>query len=753
VTPAGVVKVLDFGLAKEEEPSAGGGPAESPTAMVSPTRSGVILGTAAYMSPEQASGKIADRRSDVWAFGVVLYEMLAGKRAFPGESVTEILAGVLRGEPDWSALPAATPFGIRKLLRRCLERERKQRLQAIGDARFEIEAALAEESASVSGLIKRHQKAVIGSIAVLAALVAMTWFLPLHPPKPSAELTQKRLTFTSSDEPVQSESISPDGKYLGYSDQAGIHLKLLSTGEERLIRRPSGVPAGAYWSIGSWFPDGAQLLATAYEPGGHESMWTVSVLGQTPRELREDGLGWEVSPDGTHIAFGRSRRLEGVREIWMMGSQGDNPQKVLAVGENEWLQLAHWSPDGQRLAYVRGHRFSESFQNSIETCDLKGANRTAVVSLDTDMILADFCWLPEGRIIYARPDTPNSGDSNLWQAGIDNHAGTSNGKPKRITSWAGANLTGFSASADGKRLVILKQTDHAQVYVGELAAGGTRMKSLRRLTNNESDDYSTAWTADSKAVLFMSDRNGTWGVYKQEISEETAVTLFVGPQDVNVSVRPSPDGAWVLFIENPAAPNQPSRILRIPAGGGIPQFVLEIQNPDNFACARAPASRCVIFERRPDQKQLVITAFDPVKGRGKVLRTIERDHVDSSDQSALSPDGSIFAISRPREPMRLLSLAGGSDREITVKGWPNLTNMDWSSDGKGLYCGSHSPQGSTLLYVDLAGNARVLWQYKGALWQHPGGAGEVTGIASPDGRHLAIGAAVTNSSIWIIEGF
>ena len=120
---------------------------------------------------------------------------------------------------------------------------------------------------------------------------------------------------------------------------------------------------------------------------------------------------------------------------------------------------------------------------SIETCDLKGANRTVVVS--ADLWLNDFCWLPEGRIVYARQDPLNSSDDNLWQIGIDNHAGTPTGKPKRITQWAGSYLRGLSASADGKRLVLLKQTNQAQVYLGELAAGGTRMKPPRRLTNDE----------------------------------------------------------------------------------------------------------------------------------------------------------------------------------------------------------------------------------------------------------------------------
>jgi serine/threonine-protein kinase len=141
VTSAGVVKVVDFGLATAaEEPSAAGDPADSPTETLSRTRAGVILGTAAYMSPEQARGATVDKRADIWAFGVVLYEMLAGRRAFSGQSVTDILAGILRTEPDWSALPAATPPRIRKLLWRCLERDRKQRLQAIGEARIAIDA-------------------------------------------------------------------------------------------------------------------------------------------------------------------------------------------------------------------------------------------------------------------------------------------------------------------------------------------------------------------------------------------------------------------------------------------------------------------------------------------------------------------------------------------------------------------------------------------------------------------------------------
>jgi serine/threonine-protein kinase len=142
ITGDGEVKLLDFGLAKALEDDATAGDASSsPTISRLATQAGIILGTAAYMSPEQAKGRPVDRRTDIWAFGCVLYEMLAGKRAFEGETVTDVLAAVVRAEPDWSPLPTSTPDRVRELLRRCLKKDAKQRLQAIGDARIALDEA------------------------------------------------------------------------------------------------------------------------------------------------------------------------------------------------------------------------------------------------------------------------------------------------------------------------------------------------------------------------------------------------------------------------------------------------------------------------------------------------------------------------------------------------------------------------------------------------------------------------------------
>jgi len=155
ITPEGRVKVLDFGLAKAyASDGANADPSNSPTLSAAATHAGVILGTAAYMAPEQAKGKTVDRLADIWAFGVVLYEMLAGKQLFHGENVTEILAGVLKGEPDWQALPAETPPSVRVLLRRCLQKDPKQRFRDAGDIRIQIEEA--HEQTGPRRFARRH---------------------------------------------------------------------------------------------------------------------------------------------------------------------------------------------------------------------------------------------------------------------------------------------------------------------------------------------------------------------------------------------------------------------------------------------------------------------------------------------------------------------------------------------------------------------------------------------------------------------
>ncbi|HEY6293442.1 MAG TPA: protein kinase [Terriglobia bacterium] len=804
------VKILDFGLAKlnqpltpgpsplgrgwGEAPGEGAAP-DTPTASLDPehlTSPGGTLGTVAYMSPEQARGEELDARTDLFSFGAVLYEMATGRQAFYGTATAVVYEAILNRAPaPVAGVSPHLPSELDRVINRLLEKDRDLRYQSAADLRSELKrlkrdtdsGRSAAVSAAVAGASRaraeEHGQArperserdalatagetpairrrwplwLAASLALIAAGIAVAWLL-LHrrPPQPPPELTQTRLTFNSSENPIQAAAISPDGKYLAYSDTAGIHVKLISTGDERVIPKPSGLPAGAYWGLDSWFPDGTQLLAHTAGAGTQRGIWTVSVLGQSAREVRAGPWGWDVSPDGLHIAYSPIEASGGLRELWVMSNQGENAQKVFTLGEHGFLHEVHWSPDGQRLVYMRGQITPQGYERSIEACDLKGANRTAVVAdkVDIGVTLVDFCWLADDRIVYSQQESRGSSEANLWEIGIDAHWGAPTGKPKRITRWPGSLAGWLSASADGKRLTVTKETYQAQVYLGELAAGGTRMNPPRRLTNDEANDFPCAWTADSRGVLFVSDRNGTPGIFKDGITQDTAESVVSGPQDAGCP-RISADGAWMMYPEYPKTigPSTPVPLMRIPANGGVPEHVLDMVYGGDIRCSIAPASLCVLVEPSQDEKQLTLTALDPVKGRGKVLRTIQTNGSAGAPGEVLSPDGTTFAFVQGGEAeihIRLLSLSGSSDREITVKGWPNLTGLDWSLDGKGFYAGSVSPQLRTLLYVDLKGNARVLWQFNGA-------GGGIWGFPSPDGRYLAILDTATNSNVWMLEGF
>jgi serine/threonine protein kinase/roadblock/LC7 domain-containing protein len=308
VTPAGLVKVLDFGLAKMVDgPSGADDPEDSPTVTLSPTRVGIILGTAAYMSPEQARGDIADKRADIWTFGVVLYEMLTAKRAFSGESISDILAGVLRAEPDWSALPTATPLRIRVLLRRCLERDRTKRLQAIGEARIAIDAP--EPDAMPPSGSARPWHWGLWAVAALTTAVAVTaaigWWRASHsdPPRPL------------------------------------MHLDV-ELGPEATLARITDGPLLAL------SPDGTTLALIVRDPAGETRLATrrVDQSQITPLAGTEGAIGPFFSPDGQWIAFYADRQMKKIAAgggaavtlcdatAHMTGSWGDDGNIVAALG-------------------------------------------------------------------------------------------------------------------------------------------------------------------------------------------------------------------------------------------------------------------------------------------------------------------------------------------------------------------------------------------------------------------------------------
>ncbi len=299
----GAVKVLDFGLAKAMSRADQDSSMVRPDVTASPTiispatmtSAGVILGTAAYMAPEQARGKKVDHRADIWAFGCVLYEMLTGRRAFEGEEVTDTLAGILRGEPDWTALPATTPASLRRLLRRCLDKNPRERLQAIGDARLELQDALRDgpdQGTAAAGGAPRRSVLPLAAVAAVSALIVgvATWLL-----KPASSDSDLRVTRSL----IEMNAFD--------------HRPPAKPGETRGPIRPDRTAVALS-------PDGRTLvfrgIATDVNPGaGTQSVLFVRSLDSLTANPIATTTGSEspfFSPDGTWIAYwdaGELRRV------------------------------------------------------------------------------------------------------------------------------------------------------------------------------------------------------------------------------------------------------------------------------------------------------------------------------------------------------------------------------------------------------------------------------------------------------------
>jgi serine/threonine protein kinase len=363
ITPDGKVKVLDFGLAKAyESERADAAQSNSPTISMAATKAGVILGTAAYMSPEQASGKVADRRSDIWAFGAVQYEMLSGKQAFAGESISDTLASVLKVEPDWRALPQDTPASILKLVRRCLTKDRKQRLQAIGEVRICIDEALAgrmpEETESTANARRGWLWPTL-SVATLVIGALGGWVL--------------------------------------------LHLR--QPAEQQVYRFEINPPEGAQFAFGfssggvSLSPDG-RTIAFVATANGKTSLWVRPLGGPAAREVAgTEGAGFPFwSPDGKSVAFFAGSKLQ---------------RFELAGGTTETVcgecsgRTGAWSTDGRILF---GRVGSGLFQVAAS-----GGAPAPFTTLDTASGETAHVWpqiLPGGKFLYYAGGTAEKPDTS-----------------------------------------------------------------------------------------------------------------------------------------------------------------------------------------------------------------------------------------------------------------------------------------------------------------------------------------------------
>jgi Tol biopolymer transport system component len=305
----------------------------------------------------------------------------------------------------------------------------------------------------------------------------------------------------------------------------------------------------------------------------------------------------------------------------------------------------------------------------------------------------------------------------------------------------------MSATANGKRLAFLESVSQASVYVADLEANEVRIVNSRHFTLDENFDYPQDWTADGKAILFTSSRAGQFGIYKQALDEDTPELIVCGAVDLH-NARASPDGKWVIAFRSrkPGDSTESEQLVQVPIAGGLPKLLFPARPGSMISCARAPWNLCAVAEPTEDQKQLIVTAFDPVRGRGAEFLRFDLDPREDRWVFDLSNDGThIAVIAGPKGPIHILSMRGEAPRVIQAKGLNTMQALSWAADGKGLYVANGVHEESVLLYVDLEGNARALWQNYGG--------NPAIGLPSPDGRHLAILGATTKSNIWMMQNF
>jgi serine/threonine protein kinase len=363
------VKVLDFGVAKlmQSSPEA--------VAATTLTETNAVTGTLPYMSPEQLRGENLDSRSDIYAMGVVLYEMSTGQRPYSSSLHGQLIDEILNR-------PAAPPSSINhkvspkldEIILKCLEKDPEDRYQTAKEIAVDLRlkrdtawsggragVALAGAT-SVGKAPPRWWPRVWISSAALILLVLGLWWLLSNRTQSQKELVQRQLTANSPDNPVLAAAISPDGKFLAYSDANGLHLRLISTGETRRLALPPGLMvasifSGAPQTLGaplSWFPDGSKVLITAASSDEAPSLWAASILGGAVRKLRDGAAAASVSPDGSQIAFLGDYDSGSAQGIWVSTADGDDQRRIMTAPHGEYFNEVTWSPDGQRLAYSKG---------------------------------------------------------------------------------------------------------------------------------------------------------------------------------------------------------------------------------------------------------------------------------------------------------------------------------------------------------------------------------------------------------------
>jgi Tol biopolymer transport system component len=673
LTNDGRVKILDFGLAKLTQAEAQSGPQTNlPTA----TEPGVVMGTLGYMSPEQVKGKAADQRSDLFAFGAILYEMLSGQRAFHRESAAETMSAILREEPpDLSATNRSVQPGLERIVRHCLEKNPEERFYSARDVAFDLEAlsGLSGAAASTSGAVsagpaRRPSWPVLGGAVLATALVCglAAWFAVRRAenrPPPSFH----QLTFRRGQ--IQSARFAPDGQTVLYSaawdDKP---MEIVAGRLESPESRPFGLVGAEVLAISKSGEMAVSL--NRQNSGGFQRTGTLaqlSVAGGAPREILKEIEWADWSPDGKSLTVVRT--VSGKMRL-------EYPPGKVLYETHGWLSHPRISPDGTSVAFI-DHPVPLDDGGWIAMVDRSGGVKKLSEPFATAQGLA---WAPNGEIWFTAARV--GGNRSL-------HAATPSGSLREILRVPG-NLTLQDIARDGRPL-LTRETWRREIVA--LPPGESKERSLTWL------DWSlpAAISADGKRVLFSESGEGGgagYSVYLRGMDGSPAVRLGEGSgQDL------SSDGEWALAVLHPSSDPQ---LVLYPTGAGEPRL-LSKEGLSVFAAAFMP-----------DGKQILFSGSEPGHRSRIYLRSLDGGKPravtpEGYGRTLVTPDGKWVVAAGPDRKNFLYPLAGGEP--TVVPGIDPEDGVDEVSlDGRSLYVHRRAELPAKVFRLDIATGRKELWR-------------------------------------------
>ena len=664
----GTVKVLDFGLARAINPPSDIANTEGAT-LTSPamTQMGVILGTAAYMSPEQAKGKPVDRGSDVWAFGAVLYEMLTGRPAFAGETVTDVLASIVAREPDWSALPATTPAAVRRLLQRCLERDRRRRLADAGEARFQLDEAFAGESVAKP----TRRAAALGRLIPwsTAALLAIAVFvlamrIARQPATESARYTLEvppKARLSSSSRPAI--TTSPDGRTIVFVATVD--------GVDRLFERRTDtfdareIPGTENASSPAISPDGRTV---AFAVGTR--LVKVAVAGGPVTTLasivESRGISWD---ENDAIVYSPAA----VGGIWRVSATGGPPVQITHPAAAERThRYPQQLPGGAVIFTVDSDATPDSYEDASIVAQMPDGSRHAVVSQ-----AAMARYVPTGHLLFARNGT-------LFASRFDLERAETIGTPVEIVTEVAGDLTTGAHHFAAGRLGSL-------VYVsGRNAAGSTAPFWMSRSGQIESLELPPGGyndlrlSSDGQQVAMAVIAGASTDIWIYHLQRRTFVKVTFG--GMNVTPIWSRDGATLYYTQIDPAQSR-STIMRRPSDGSRqPEAVATLPGRAYLNGLTAGDRDFVVNvyggqQRVPSGPNNSMIGLLPI---GPDARLIPLVGETDSRSASVSPDGRwlAFVDRDPNREVLVRPTAGGGRWQVSPAGGEE---PKWSRDGRHLY--------------------------------------------------------------------